>query len=29
VHFEDAFIDLAFEVGGIEGLTPRVSKAIY
>ncbi|RYE06501.1 MAG: ribonucleotide-diphosphate reductase subunit beta [Rickettsiaceae bacterium] len=23
VHFEDAFIELAFEVGGIEGLTPK------
>jgi ribonucleoside-diphosphate reductase beta chain len=23
VHFEDAFIDLAFEVGGIEGITAR------
>ena len=23
VHFEDAFIELAFEVGGIEGLTAR------
>ncbi len=26
VHFEDAFIDLAFEVGGIEGLTAREVK---
>lgn len=26
VHFEDAFIDLAFEVGGIEGLTARQVK---
>ena len=23
VHFEDAFIELAFEVGGIDGLTAR------
>ena len=26
VHFEDAFIDLAFEVGGIQGLTARDTK---
>jgi ribonucleoside-diphosphate reductase beta chain len=26
VHFEDAFIDLAFEVGGIQGLTAREVK---
>lgn len=26
VHFEDAFIDLAFEVGGIEGMTPKQIK---
>ena len=26
VHFEDAFIELAFEVGGIEGLTCREMK---
>jgi ribonucleoside-diphosphate reductase beta chain len=26
VHFEDAFIELAFEVGGIEGLTAREVK---
>lgn len=26
VHFEDAFIDLAFEVGEVEGLTPREVK---
>jgi ribonucleoside-diphosphate reductase beta chain len=26
VHFEDAFIDLAFEVGGVEGLTAREVK---
>ena len=26
VHFEDAFIDLCFEMGSIEGLTPREVK---
>jgi ribonucleoside-diphosphate reductase beta chain len=26
VHFEDAFIDLAFEVGGVQGLTAREVK---
>jgi ribonucleoside-diphosphate reductase beta chain len=26
VHFEDAFIDLAFEMGNIEGLTSREVK---
>ena len=26
VHFEDAFIDLAFELGGVEGLTAREVK---
>jgi ribonucleoside-diphosphate reductase beta chain len=26
VHFEDAFIDLAFEMGNVEGLTPREVK---
>jgi ribonucleoside-diphosphate reductase beta chain len=26
IHFEDAFIDLAFEVGGIQGLTSREVK---
>lgn len=26
VHFEDAFIDLAFEMGAVEGLTPREVK---